>query len=231
MGRGTRELPQLIIFDLDGTIIDSEPMAMEAWIRAGHDFGLDIAKKDLLPMIGVTAESNRQMILERFGEDIPYEAINQRQKEISHSLHQAGVLLKPGVGDLLVTLKRLGISRCIATSSAKRRSEDLLQGLGLLNEFEFLLSGEEVIYSKPHPEIFQRCMARMNISPELTMVVEDSKNGIIGAKTSKATSVLIPDLLPVDDIMKAHADFIFKSLSEFKAYLEELARLQVVRSL
>ena len=223
MGRGTRDLPQLIIFDLDGTIIDSEPVAMDAWIQAGQEFGILIKPDDLLPMIGVNADSNRRMMLERFGQDIPFEAMLSRVRELTKETYNEGVPVKDGIKELLTVLNDLRIRRCVATSSRKTRSEDLLRRLGILHEFEFLLSGEEITHSKPHPEIFELAMARMSIRPEKTMIVEDSKNGIIAAKASAATSVLIPDLLPVDPIMKENADLIFSSLLDLKDYLLELA--------
>lgn len=224
MGRriGARKLPELIIFDLDGTIIDSEPIAMEAWIRAGEEFGVSIQHDDLLPMIGVNGESNRRMMMDRFGEHFPFVPMLERVREITKQTYQEGVPTKEGIRELLTGLDNLGIRRCIATSSRKARSEDLLQRIGLLKEFEFLLSGEEITHSKPHPEIFERAMTRLGISPRETMVVEDSKNGILGAKASGAISVLIPDLLPVDDIMKENADLIFNSLLDLKDYLLEL---------
>lgn len=222
MGRGTRDLPQLVIFDLDGTIIDSEPVAMDAWIQAGQEFGIIIKQDDLLPMIGVNGESNRRMMLERFGQDIPFEAMLSRVREFTEETYGEGIPVKEGIKELLTVLNDLGIRRCVATSSRKTRSENLLRRLGILNEFEFLLSGEDITFSKPHPEIFELAMARLSIRPENTMIVEDSKNGIIAAKASAATSVLIPDLLAIDATMKANADLIFTSLLDFKDYLLEL---------
>ena len=224
MGRGigAGKLPKLIIFDLDGTIIDSEPVAMEAWIKAGEEFGVTIQKEDLLPMIGVNEESNRRMMLDRFGGNLPFKAMLERVREITKQSYQEGVPVKEGVKELLDLLEDFGIRRCIATSSRKTRSEDILSRIGLLREFEFLLSGEEITHSKPHPEIFELAMARMGIPSTSTMIVEDSKNGILAAKASGAISVLIPDLLPVDAIMKENADLIFNSLLDLKDYLLEL---------
>ena len=230
MGRrtGASKLPELIIFDLDGTIIDSEPVAMAAWIRAGQEFDVIIKKEDLLPMIGVNGESNRRMMLNRFGEDLPFNTMLERVREITKQTYQEGVPVKEGIRELLAVLDDLGIRRCVATSSRKTRSEDLLLRIGLLKEFEFLLSGEEITHSKPHPEIFELAMSRMAIPPTSTMIVEDSKNGILAAKASGAISVLIPDLLPVDTIMKENADLNFNSLLDLKDYLLELDRESVL---
>jgi HAD superfamily hydrolase (TIGR01509 family) len=146
----------------------------------------------------------------------------ERVREITKQSYQEGVPVKEGVKELLDLLEDFGIRRCIATSSRKTRSEDILSRIGLLREFEFLLSGEEITHSKPHPEIFELAMARMGIPSTSTMIVEDSKNGILAAKASGAISVLIPDLLPVDAIMKENADLIFNSLLDLKDYLLEL---------
>lgn len=222
MGRRTGKRPELIIFDLDGTLLDTEPVSVEAWIQAGAELGLPLTREDILPFIGRNTDSIRQLALERFGPQIPFAAIHQRKKEISHLQFQKGIPLKTGVRELLAELDHLKIRRCIATSSAKKRSENFLDSLGLLGAFEFLVSGEEVTHSKPHPEIFQRCMVRARVGAADAMVIEDSKNGIIGARASGAASVLIPDILAADDVMKEHADLIFASLLDLKDHLISL---------
>lgn len=222
MGRGTQQLPRLIIFDLDGTLIDTEPTSIRAWIDAAREFGLELSQDEVESFIGLNNEAVGKLARKRFGPTIPFEAIFQRKRELGRLAFEQGIALKPGVRELLDTLEALGVRACIATSSGKSRSVDFLRRLDLFHRFEFLISGEDVTNSKPHPEIFQRCLEKAGVAPAWAMVVEDSRNGIIGARASGATAVLIPDVIPADDVMKEQADLEFSSLLEFRAYLLSL---------
>lgn len=226
MGRGTGELPELIVFDLDGTILDTEPVSIQAWITAGQEYGVSITSDQIMPYIGRNADSIKDLAREQFGPEVPFAEIYHRKKEICRLEFARGVSLKPGVHELITTLSELGIRRCIATSSRKVRSENFLESHDLLREFEFVFSGEEVTRSKPHPEIFLRSMARAGVDPGRSMVVEDSRNGIIGARESGATAVLIPDVVPADEIMRGQADLIFEDLFQFRDHLKSLGRKQ-----
>lgn len=222
MGRGTGKLPELIVFDLDGTILDTEPVSIRAWITAGQEYGVKITADQIMPYIGRNADSIQDLAREQFGPEIPFAEIFHRKKEICRVEFARGVILKPGVHEIMAALSELGIRRCIATSSRKVRSENFLEAHDLLREFEFVFSGEEVTRSKPHPEIFLRSMARAGVDPSHSMVVEDSRNGIIGARDSGATAVLIPDVVPADEVMRGHADLIFQDLFQLRDHLKSI---------
>lgn len=219
MGRGTQQLPGLIIFDLDGTIIDTEPTSMQMWVASAKEFGLDLTLEQAQQFIGLNNEAVGKLAAVMLGTDISFDAIFTRKRELSRQILDQGFDLKTGVMELLDTLDELGIPSCIATSSGKERSERYLKKAGLLDRFQFLISGEEVTHSKPHPEIFLRCIEKAGIEPGASMVVEDSRNGIIGARSSGAIPVLIPDIVPPDAEMIENADFLFDSLLGLRDYL------------
>lgn len=223
MGRGTQQLPRIIIFDLDGTILDTEPVSLNAWIQAAAEYGLELSMDQVTRFIGLTNQAVAELAKREFGEDLPIAQIFQRKRALTQVEFRAGIPLKKGVRELLATLQELGIRTCIATSSGKDRSNRFLQSVNLLDQFEFLISGEEVTHSKPHPEIFLRCLDQANVPANSAIVVEDSKNGIIGARRSGAKTVLIPDLVTVDEEMAANTDFVFESLLDLRDYILTLA--------
>lgn len=216
-GRAGR--PELVIFDLDGTLIDSEPISLGAWVKAAREFGLEMSRRELLQFLGRSNQAIAELAFELYGWDVPFQEIFHRKGEIASLEYQKGIPLKPGVHEVLSALEDLGIRRCIATSSSRKRSGDLLESIGLAGRFEFVITGEDIVHSKPHPEIFLQCLARTGIPADRAMVVEDSRNGIVAAKQAGATAVLIPDVLEPDEEMKEHADLIFGSLLELKDHL------------
>ena len=222
MGRGTQQIPELIIFDLDGTIIDTEPTSIRAWIAAAGEYGLDLTEEQVLQFIGLNNPAIKVLAKDEFGADLPFDEIFLRKQELSRQEFDRGITLKTGAKEVLETVKELGIPACIATSSSKDRSERFLQRVGLWEYFEFLISGQDVTQSKPDPEIFLKCLEKAGVKPDSAMVVEDSKNGISGARRSGATTVLIPDVVKVDETMLENADFQFVSLLELRDYLLSL---------
>ncbi|KAF5058977.1 HAD family phosphatase [Proteiniclasticum sp. QWL-01] len=223
MGRRTGKLPKLIIFDLDGTLLDTEPISIKAWIQAGQEYGVSLKEEQFHPYIGRNAQSIQDLSKDLFGPGFPFEEIYQRKKAICQEHYTRGIPMKPGVQELLGALRDLEIRACVATSSAKVRSEGFLERNDLLRYFEFLISGEEVVHSKPDPEIFNRCLTRAGVKETEAMIVEDSRNGIIGARRSGAQTVLIPDLIRPDEQMREHADLMFDSLFEFRDHILTLA--------
>ena len=131
MGRRTGKRPELIVFDLDGTILDTEPVSIQAWIQASREFDVAITADHIMPYIGRNASAISDLAREQFGPDVPFAEIFQRKKEICRIEFAKGIPLKKGIRELLAALDDMGIRRCIATSSGKDRSEGFLQDHGL----------------------------------------------------------------------------------------------------
>lgn len=219
--QGSRRVPELVIFDLDGTLVDSEPASLGAWIRAGKEFGLTMSKNEIGQFVGRNTQAIAALAHQLYGNDLPFQEIYQRKVEISEAELRKGIPLKRGALEILNKLDQRSIRRCIATSSSRERAAVLLETNGLTG-FEFIMTGEDIAESKPHPEIFLKSLERADVAANRAMIIEDSKNGIMAARRSGAVTVLIPDVLEVDEEMKQQADHMFRSLLELKDYIGNL---------
>ncbi|MFB0917702.1 MAG: HAD family phosphatase [Clostridiaceae bacterium] len=218
---GHKGRPELVIFDMDGTLIDSEPASIESWVTALKEAGQDAVFEDILPFIGKNMKLIKKEAEIRW-HGLDFEAIFKRQKELMIQNHNSGAVLKPGILEVLQLLEEQGIKKCVATSSTKSRAERIMKSLDLESRFDFLITGEDVIHSKPDPEIFLKCIEKAGIEPEKSMIIEDSKNGIIAARRSGAVTVLIPDIIKADDEMRECADHVFDSMDGFNKYFVNL---------
>lgn len=211
--------PELIIFDLDGTLIDTETVSLEAWLQVNQEYNLGLSREDFLAFVG----RNAQAVL-ALGESLvpggDFPAIYERKKNLARQIFDRDLRVKPGARELVAHVKDLGIACCVATSSTKDRSWRMLQRVGLADAMDFLVSGEEVVHSKPHPEIFLRCLDKTGVSIDRALIVEDSDTGLQAAKATGAFSILIPDIVPVSEAMEKSADLILESLFDLKEILE-----------
>ncbi|MGN1187388.1 MAG: HAD family hydrolase [Lachnospiraceae bacterium] len=209
-----------VIFDMDGVIFDSERAVYEGWLELSHKYGFQNLDIPYMKCIGVNAEASRQIFLDYYGEDFPYDAYRKEQSENYHAKYDNGRLpLKPGVRELLTALKSKGYRIAIASSTRTILVKKQIEDAGLLPFFDVIIGGDMVQRSKPNPDIFLKAARELKCSPEATYVIEDSYNGIRAAHTAGMIPIMVPDMLEPDDEMKQIAKYIMNDLTEVKSLL------------
>ena len=200
-----------VIFDMDGVIVDSEPLWFEAYQKVCGEYGF--AFNEELDRL-VKGKSNGVKLL-TVALNIPdkYKEFEGRVLKVYEGLFHRKAELMPGALDLLGKLK--GKYRlALATSAGKKRlSSHLGKFRSLEPFFDVLTSGGEVKRSKPHPDIFLKTAKKLNVGPEECLVVEDAEAGVAAAKAAGMKVVgLKPHHVTSQDLSKA--DKIVSSLSE-----------------
>lgn len=179
-----------IVFDLDGTLIDSTEVLSWAWVNAFKEvIGITIDIKDVLPLIGL---DGRKIVIHICGEMCSKKFWDIRKafdRFVSQRLRD--VKLYPGVLDTLKALKKRGIKLALATSTPRWRLEELLDIFELRPFFDSYISGDEVRNGKPNPEIFARAFESIGIPPEEGAVVGDTEYDAIPAKKLGAKFILV----------------------------------------
>jgi HAD superfamily hydrolase (TIGR01509 family) len=205
---------EAVVFDMDGLILDTETIYREVMMEAAGAHGAELPDAVFLAMVGLPADSSRLVALDHFGDDFPYEPWIGRVSDLAHARLADGAPLKAGVVELLDRLDMLGLPRAIATSSSRAGVERHLQPAGLLDRFNAVVAAGDYVRGKPHPDPFLAAAAHLGVRPEQCLALEDSHNGVRAAHAAGMMTVMVPDLLPATDEMRALAMMVLGSLHE-----------------
>lgn len=201
------------IWDLDGTLVDTEMNHYAAWRDLLREHDRDLTHRAFQPTFGLR---NDDVLAQHFGfeGDAAYIiALSERKEDLFRaSLQRDGVRTQPGALDLIDHLSRLGVRQAIASSAPPSNIEVILRLLGLGHRFDAVVSGEEVAYGKPAPDIMLRAAERLSLSPERTVVLEDAPAGIAAGKSAGCRVVAIASTFARERL--AEADLIVASFAE-----------------
>lgn len=205
-----------VIFDMDGVIIDSEPIHFEVDIQTMKDFGCSISKEELNKYVGTTNEYMYTDIKNKYEIDKSIEEIiNYRSELVKRKVIESDLIPIEGIRDLLKDLKDKNILAAIASSSPRDFIEVVVSKFELEDYFSCILSGEEVENGKPAPDIYVETAKKLGIVPEECIVIEDSKNGVMAAKEAGMKCIGFKNINSGEqDLSKA--DYIVNSIVEIK---------------
>lgn len=213
-----------VIFDMDGVIFDSERATYLCWKKVAEDHGLERMDEVYRRCIGVTLEVTRQICLDAYGADFPYEEFAKEASVLYHERYDGGRLpVKEGTREILSYLKENGIPTAIASSTRQERVVSQLDEAGLLGFFNAVVGGESVSKSKPAPDIFLYAAEQLGIAPADCVVIEDSFNGIRAAHAAGMIPVMVPDMLEPDDEIRGKCETVCISLRDVLSLMQEKA--------
>jgi len=211
---------ELVIFDMDGLMFDTERIAFTAWQKAASDHGYEIDDILFKSTIGANAERTRELYLKHFDEVFPYENIrNERLRIVEKMIKENGILIKDGLYEMLEYLRTTRLKKAVATSTSRERGIGLLKMAGIDTYFDYILCGDEVEKSKPHPEIFLKVAEKLGCLPEKSLVLEDSIAGIMAAHHAGMLSIMIPDMQEPDENVKTLFFKQMRSLHDVQLFL------------
>ena len=202
-----------LIFDLDGTIFDSESAIFRAWQQVYAEQGATLTLETWLPLIGTNeVEFNPLADIEgQGGRPVDHDLVLERAKTLEREYVNATDAL-PGVRELLAEAKQQGVPLAVASSSGRSWVEGHLRRLGLIDYFSVLRTRDDVERTKPDPALFLRAAEGLGVSPSEAAVLEDSLNGIKAAKAAGMFVAVIPNPL-TKHLDLSEADLILESLS------------------
>lgn len=153
-----------VVFDMDGVIFDSERAVMQCWKELADKYQIPDIEKAVLSCTGTTMKRTREIMLEIYGEDFPYDIYAKESSAIYHSRYDGGRLpMKPGVVELLTFLKEDGKKIALASSTRRQTVTNQLKDAGILNFFDNVICGDMVEHSKPAPDIFLKAVQNLGL--------------------------------------------------------------------
>ncbi|EOS7870326.1 HAD family phosphatase [Enterococcus hirae] len=213
-----------VIFDMDGLLFDTEIVYYEASQMVADQMGFPYDKELYLKYLGVSDEevwANYHQIFASFGKNNVQKFINDAYEETIRRFSLGAVQLKPGVIKLLDFLEEHRIPKVVASSNQRHIIELLLEKNQLTNYFETIVSAENVKRAKPDPEIFLLAHEYLGTKKQETLVLEDSKNGILAAASAEIPVIMIPDLLAPSEDLQQKTLAVLSSLHEVPGYLKK----------
>ena len=217
------EKVELVIFDMDGLIFDTEKLSYLSWVEAAKKFNIDFDLKLLYKMLGTNHESCRNTLIEHYGDKIDVDEYMKEKRKINLSLLKDGAEKKPGLDELLIYLSDKKIKKAVATSSNREVALNLLEKANILHYFNYVLCGDEVKKSKPNPEIFLNVAKKLEVNPRNCLVLEDSEAGVIAATRGKIKAIIIPDMKEPE---KEIEELAYKKLNNLKEVIDVIENLR-----
>ena len=211
---------EAVVFDMDGVIFDSERAVMNCWLELAQKYDIKDIEKPYFACVGTTMTRTREIMLETYGEDFPYDEYARESSLMYHEKYDGGKLpMKPGVMELLSYLKEKGKKIALASSTRRETVTNQLRWAGIIDYFDVIICGDMVARSKPAPDIFLKACQELGVLPESTYAIEDSYNGIRAAHAGQLRPIMVPDLLEADDEMRGMAECVCDNLNEVIDYL------------
>ncbi len=205
-----------VIFDMDGVIIDSEPLWKIAMEEVFSALGSTLTKSDFQKTVGLRIDEVIHFWNVTEGWGVIDEA--QVQEDIISKMEEL-ILKNPyplvGVVDTLKFLKEKKIKTGLATSSSGRLIHAVLTSLDIKHYFDFTWSAENESHGKPHPAVYLSVAKSLDVSPTKCLVIEDSYNGVISGLSARMKVVCIPEKTHFPNPKLALADFQFETMAEF----------------
>lgn len=204
-----------VILDMDGTLLDTERLAIGAWQRSGRKFGVEIPADFVKSHMGMTREDIDQLYRDSFGPSFPIDAIRaERNVEGMRMAREDPVPVKPGAFELLEHLKARHVPAVLATSTVMERARVLMERSGIWPYLSGAVAGDMIAHGKPAPDIFLEAARRVGADPARSLVCEDSEHGIRGGLAAGCTVAVIPDLARLgEELLARPRVHLFSSLA------------------
>ncbi len=216
-------IPQALIFDMDGLMLDSEPLYQQAWQTAAKELGFTLELDLYLSLVGRSSAEADRIFVQTYGEEFPVAEFNHRWDQHWRSLiQQQGIKLQPGLLPLLDWVEERNIPKAVGTSSNATEAELCLTLAGIRDRFSTVITVDQVKAGKPEPDIFISAASKLGISPSQCLVLEDSNAGVQAAQSAGMAVVMVPDLQEPTATSRAIAQQICASLHKVLAWLQGL---------
>ncbi|OUR73646.1 hypothetical protein A9Q78_02945 [Methylophaga sp. 41_12_T18] len=206
---------QAAIFDMDGLLLDSEPLAKKAFDTICEQYGLGDMSDVFMRFVGTNTAKGNAIIKEALNGAVDAELFNATWRGLYGSwVKDDPVPLKQGVKEVLAHLKSHNISMAVATSSKTAIAEHKLRKSAVLDYFEIVIGGDQLTHSKPDPEIFLKAATSLSCEPTRCIAFEDSPNGVKSAVSAGMTVVQVPDLIAPDTELLKLEHIVLDTISD-----------------
>ena len=191
-----RRLPKAVLWDLDGTLIDSEPYWMKSEIELAERHGATWTEEDGKSLVGMALKDSTRLMGERFGVELDQDkVINELTDPVTEQLRRE-IPWRPGAQELLRELRRRGVKTALVTMSLRRMALQVVESIPF-KAFDVIVAGDDVVHGKPHAEPYLKAAQLLGVDPKDCVAFEDSISGILSADAAGTKAVGIPNVMVI----------------------------------
>ena len=207
------KLPEGVIFDMDGVLVDSEEFICKAACLMFEEKGLHVEPQDFTPFVGTGENRYISGVAEKYNFPIDIETDKKRTYDIYLEIIKGSLKPLAGVGEFIKLCRSMNKKIAIASSADRRKVIGNLKEIGLSPDiFDAIVSGEDVDKKKPAPDIFLLAAKKLQLNPEKSLVIEDAPSGVKAAKAAGARCLAITSSFSKEQLNQA--DFCAPDLSQ-----------------
>jgi sugar-phosphatase len=209
---------QAVIFDMDGLLIDSEPLWTRAEIAVMARVGVKLTPQQVVASRGLRTDEKIRFWHQQFPWDEskhPQQAMADTLIDVMVELLSEGDLALPGVYETFAQIEEQGLPMAIASSSPQRIIDAVMHNLDIHHKLHVIYSAQYEEYGKPHPGVYITAAKKLGVTPEACLAFEDSINGVLSAKAAKMKCIAVPEAGHETDKRFNIADVTLHSLREF----------------
>ena len=192
-------VPAAVLWDMDGTLVDTEPYWFAAEHQLVESFGNTWSEEHAHAVVGFDLLDTAAYIIEHGGVDLPPRVVVEYLLDSVITSCRQRLPWRPGARELLDELHSLGIPCALVTMSWRRFAEAVLEQLPRPS-FEVTVFGDEVAHGKPHPEPYLRAASLLNVEPSMCVAIEDSPTGVASAQAAGCRVIGVPNMKPLEQI-------------------------------
>lgn len=209
-----------VIFDMDGVLIDSQPIHFRAERETAARFGCNITEEELKQYLGWRGKEFWGHLIKKYSLDATVKQMQETNRPVVEKYLREAAKPDGTLRGILADLRKRGMKLSVASSAQKRSMEIILEGLGVRPYFDAVVCGADVERSKPAPDLFMLAAGKMGVEPEECAVVEDAPSGIRAANSAHMLSVALKG--PINEGLDlSEADVVIGSLGELPGIVEK----------
>lgn len=209
-----------VIFDLDGTLLDTEKLYKRFWIEAANRLGYPMEEKHVLMIRSMAAIYAEPLLKREVCPEFDYHAVRALRRQIMEAfIDENGVEPKPGMLALIKEIRKRGLRIGLATATPQARARKYLRMVGAEQFFDAVTCADMVQRGKPAPDIYLLAAERTGVLPQHALAVEDAPTGIRAAHDAGCHAVMIPDQDQPDEALRALCCAVLPELGEIVSLL------------